>query len=209
MSRSFTYLNSLKNNVCYSYYGLDLSYILQLDYLRPNMLEKFPKIQIFISCRPEFNYLLNNLDYYKPPEQEYGYNWEIGTGHESPLLKICEESGVPLQINVKKKFLNNNLCLLCLEGTSENNIDVSKYKKIAQSEGYSVQVVGSDIHQYCKNVDIRPEGKDKIRLVENAGYVLGVENEFVYIGAKLGLKVGIIGNKSNTFQKMFGFIPCY
>jgi hypothetical protein len=194
----FNQFTLVKNNYCLSYYGLLPEYISQLKILRQILKKTYSGTNLFISCRDEFLYLLENeeniISNSKIHENKnsFAYHREFYTRMNShSILEFAKECNVN-SVSRKEKEKTTGICLICPDGglptKSINKID--QLKDYAKKEGYSVIVVGSDLHLGETKVDVRPSESEKLKYIKRSDWIVGVENEFLF--------EGIFQNKKTT-----------
>lgn len=219
MSIAFSYYAKIRNNYCISYYGLIPEYIVILRLLRPYMNKKYPHLKIFISCRDEFKYLLDDepdvigfSEIYNH-KNNFAYIRELNTSITPPhALEVLIKDSLPdfkpdhisFNSNVKK-------CLICPDGAlpTRSYQHSNKLRTYAESRGYKSIVVGSDIHPGSSQVDERPNN-NKFKFLDEVGWVIGVENEFLFEAVRRGIKTTLIptgfGNNLYKLLSPFGEI---
>jgi hypothetical protein len=211
MSIAFTYYAKIRNNYCISYYGLVPEYVVLLRYLRPYIKKVYPHLRIFISCRDEIMYLLEEesdiigFSEIHNKKNDFAYIRELTTSIEPPhaLETIILES---LPNFVPEKLIPHTLshrCLVCPDGAfpTQSYFDTNKICNYVESKGYKPTVVGSDIHPGPSQVEIRP-GCDKLRLLDDTDWVIGVENEFIFEAIRRGIRTTLLpsGIGSNLYK---------
>jgi len=135
---------------------------------------------------------------------EFAFLKEIANdpNDEHPILKFIHESDIQFsKIETKPK---KGLCLICPDAAypARPMDDVSEWVKIAINKGYTHLISGSDLHAKFTSPDITPSMAEKVALVERATWVIGAENEYVFLAAARGIDCTII-NGSGLFERMF------
>lgn len=200
MSVTFTHYAKIMNHYCFAYFGLIPEYVVQLRTLRPHLEKLFPEVRIFIAVRDEIMYLLDGEKDLVPFSQihdrknEFAYIREVNTSvspphamsvvfAETPALKV---SGDPPGVTVRH-------CLVCPDGAlpTKPHPDAGRLKAYAQARGYRVTVIGSDLHPGPSPVDARP-GADKLKFLDDADWVIGVENEYLFEAVRRNIKTSLI-----------------
>jgi len=202
MTIAFTHFATICNNYCMAYHGLVPEYIVQLRALRPIFKVAFPKLNLFISCRDEFMYLMGDeegvipLSQYRDSKHRFSYCREIGTSIEPPhaIFRLVDESIPNCKIAIEPRQPVSNRCLICPEGALPTKVfeDVTRLKAYAEQAGYRVKVAGSNLHPSKAQVDFRPGDGEKLSLVQKADWVIGVENEFLFEAVRLGIKTTLV-----------------
>lgn len=183
---------SIKDNYCVYYFGLNKEYITQLSLLRPLIELKFPGLQIYICCKDNFMYLLENeqriCSQSKFDKNNYAYSREIKNSLEKhPIEELMEESEIPCgPITLEKKEKKLKKTAIFTNGQSPTRS--LNYKQINN-------VIKNIKNEYT----INPSS------FEEFDSVIGVENEHLYKAASLGIDTTLIptGNGENLFAKMF------
>lgn len=186
------------------YLGDSLEYVVSLKLLRPQIEAQLPGIKVWISCQDEYLYLLEdelNIVSYTELEKcksNFAYIREIRndcTKHS--ILKLMEESNLKIS-PIAKNSKKSGMCLICPEG-------IQPVKSLMPSKiPNQAIIVGSDIH-YSLDIKIRPKGKDKLKYIEEASWIIGVENEYLFLGAAKGIKTTLLktGIGDKLFKEMF------
>lgn len=184
--------------------------------MREQIQKQYPELRIFIACSDKlFFWIENEPDVLKQSEikerlTEFAYIRQIETssGVNHPLLELLTESNVkihPIQINKLQKKSGN--CLICPNGSypTQPMPDVEKYKAYARQQGFNTIIVGSDTHQTYKYFDINPSFHDKLTIINDADWVIGVENEYLYSAGLIGTPVSLVptGIGTNLFKALF------
>jgi hypothetical protein len=211
MSFSFPKYVKIKNNYCCCYLGNTAEYIVQLKLLRPAIEKQLPGIQMYIVCKDNLFYLLEDqprclkeseLNDFK---HLFAYIRYITFEKEHPILKFMNESQLEIPI-LAKPIKKTGLALICPEGLqptqSFKNID--SLKQIAIELGYTPMVLGSDIHA-TNSIAIRPQNKEKFKYLEEAAMVIGVENEYLFLAANMNKETLLIptGLGTELYKNMF------
>lgn len=168
---------------------------------------------MYICCRDNLLYLLEGEQNVLPSsalvQTDYAYVRDIANEHtKHAILELMEESHLTIKPISLPNAFKRGLCLLCPEGVppvkSLSKVDLNKYMELVKASGYKCLILGSDIH-YSLDLELRPSGKDKFSYLEKAVWVIGVENEYLFLGAAAGLKCSLLksGNGSEIFLKMF------
>ncbi len=129
-------------------------------------------------------------------KKDFAYVREIrNNSSKHSILSLMEESDLKINPTSKTSLKKGGLCLICPEGIeptkSMSQKDVDVWKTKATQSGYAPIVVGSDIH-YSIPISIRPSGSEKFKYLQEANWVIGVENEYILLGATKGIKTTLI-----------------
>jgi hypothetical protein len=193
--------------------GNNAEYLVQLKLLRPAIEQQLSGIKLYLCCRDSLYYLLDDSPNTLPESELYhfknrfAYIRELTIKQKHPVLEFMEESELTipqLGIGVFKK----GLALICPEGLlptkSLTAAQVNKLKDLVVKEGYSPLVIGSDIHAVLP-LSLRPKGKEKLSYLQEASYVVGVENEYLFLAGSLGKDTGLVptGLGTELYKKMF------
>lgn len=190
----------VKDNYCCLYLGDAAEYVVGLKLLKPQIEEQLPGLRFWIGCNDNFNYLFENHDEVvfsnEFDKTRFAYVREMrndSTTH--PLIKLMDESNLKIKPVCKIKEKKVGQCLICPEGISPTkslkHLEVEELKEKAIKKGYSPIVLGSDIH-HCLEIKNRPCGRDKNTYIEGSSWIIGVENEYVLMGAVKGVKTTLI-----------------
>jgi hypothetical protein len=214
MSFAFPHYITIKNNYCCSYLGNNPEYVVQLKLLRPYIEKQLPGIKIFITCKDSFMYLLEGEDkvfpisILKERKYDFAYIREIQFKDKHPIHEFMLESDLKIEPICIDSCEERGLALICPESLpptiSLKEKDVVYLKTLLLQQGYSPMVLGSDIHSILP-ITTRPYGKDKLKYIEEAKVIVGVENEYLFLGASMGKGTWLIptGKGSELYQKMF------
>lgn len=186
-----------------------------LRMLRPEMNKAYPHLRIFISCRDEIMYLLGDepdvIGYSEIHDRknEFAYIRELNTAVGPPhAVEVLLKDSLPEFTPPPQAPLAGRRCLVCPDGAlpTRSHQDANKLKLYAESRGYKATVVGSDIHPGPSPVDVRP-GSDKLKLLDEADWVVGVENEYLFEAVRRGMKTTLIptGVGSNLYKLLSPF----
>lgn len=219
MPMSFQKYFKIKDNYCCCYLGNSPEYVLFLKLLKPQIEKELAGLNFWIACRDEFTYLLDDepntlsLTELSNRKNDFSYVRELRNNNKShSILNLMNESKLPIR-PIQEKIIENKskLCLVCPESIeptkSLNEHQLKTILNNVSSSGYSSIVLGSDIH-YSLDIKIRPKNKDKFNYVENVGCIVGVENEYLVLGAVKGIRTKLInsGNGSVLFKSLFPFV---
>lgn len=196
-----SHYSSIRNCYCFAYFGLVPEYLVQLRILRPILSQSRPDIELFIACRDEFAFLLEDepnvitFSSFPANSHRFAYVRQISTnvdGEHSIYTIALESLKEPVQIPASPR--TGSRCLVCPDAAlpTRSLSSTKEAKAYAESKGYSVQVVGSDIHNGKTPVDCRPSGADKLKLVRQSDWVIGPENEFLFEAVRLGIKTTLM-----------------
>lgn len=104
MAISIIHYSKIKDNYCIAYFGHTKEYLLQLNYLRSQIEEKYPNLKLFICCRDEYVDFLpkndqifsrTNLKNYK---KNLAHIFELECNfQEHPIEKIVKECNLEIK----------------------------------------------------------------------------------------------------------------
>lgn len=184
--------------------------------LREQIKQQFPELRVFIACSDKLFFLIENEpDVLRHSDvrnrlTEFAYIRQIETSSSNahPLLELITESNLKIKpIPIRTIQKRSGHCLICPNGGYPTNPmpDVEKYKAYAKHKGFTPIVVGSDIHQTHKQFDIAPVNNEKIKAIETADWVIGVENEYVFGAGMMGIPVSLVptGIGTDLFKLLF------
>lgn len=159
------------------------------------MESSFPGIKVYLSCQKDSLYLLKEEERILTKEQLkenknlFGYIRELLCDMQSnPVEEFMNESEIKYGPIVLNQNTNNKKCVLLTDGNapvkSLTEDQIKSAKKHIQEKGYHLEVNGK---------------------TEDAGWIVGVENEDFYQCAAEGKAVTLIptGFGENLFKKMF------
>lgn len=158
------------------------------------MEKTFPGVVVFIACRDDCLYLLKDeprilsKTQLKDSKNMFGYVRELLCDMQThPVEEFMKESEIPCGPVVRANHTNGHTVLLT-NGT--------------------IPVKSLNANQIKAAIDyVRSQGQEPIlnEDVSNAGWVIGVECEQLYIAASAGKKITLIptGFGENLFKNMF------
>lgn len=214
MSFAFPHYITIKDNYCCSYLGNNAEYIVQLKLLRPLIEQQLFGIKVFIACKDLFMYLLEGeervlpLSILKERKNDFAYIREIQFKDKHPIHEFMLESDLEIQPICTTCCEEKGLALICPESLpptiSLKEKDITYLKNLLIQQGYSPMILGSDVHSTLE-INTRPYGSDKLTYIKEAKMIVGVENEYLFLGAAMGKKTWLIptGKGSELYQKMF------
>jgi hypothetical protein len=200
------------DNVCFLYNGLIPEYVVQLDYLLPFLRKSYPDLKFGLVVRDEFIC----LSYYEATPRSqvldgyYSFVKEFKTNPSGPHPILNFIQGTSISFPKLELNQGGTICLICPDAAYPSNPmtsqQVDRAKQFIKSNGCEPIVVQSDLHPTSGITgDIRPSGLDKLTLVTDACWVVGAENEFVFMAAARGIRSGLIptGNGTELYKLMF------
>ena len=183
----------IKNRYCILYLGNANEYILQLKYLRHSFKLEFPDIEIYIACKDSVKHLVQGEkdiileSELKLKEKDMAYVRTITCDMKShPIENLAEESQVKIVPYTTQKVEINRTFFIATNGVlPTKNMTTKQYymvKNMAQSDGY-----------------------EQVDNLQSAGWVIGVENENLFLAAESGLRTTLIpmGFGTKFYQKLF------
>lgn len=178
-----------KDNCLISYYGTFDEFVLQLNYIRPVLEQSLNGINIYIGCKGSLRKTLGEFDRIVYDEKNLNCYYQkelIFDQINHPIVSIIEDCNLKFtQNSIDSK---TNKCVICTKNlppfgpmTSE---EIEKCRRLALSKGFEVEIDG---------------------VVENAGWVIGIENAALYKAACAGVKCSLIPRRIGTklFQYLF------
>jgi hypothetical protein len=197
MAFPFPQYAKIKDKYCIVYAGHHNEYIVQLLYLRTSIEQELPGIQIWICYKDCLDYLVVGHQRIIPysliqdKKREFAYIRQLkGSQIEHPIWQLLEESklSLPTLICQEQKNKENKMCGIYPQGNlpviSLSNEHIENIKKMVISKGYY------------------PKMNEKVEL---CGWVIGVENESLFLAGTMGIKTSLIptGFGTNIYKKMF------
>jgi len=186
----------IKNNYCIGYFGTSDEHLIQLKLLRPHMEQRFPGLNIFLSCKDvSFGYLQGcdnviKLSEVKKRKREFAHIKELRfDGNNHVIDQFLQTCGITnYAIDIENPPVHTSLCNIITEGSypTRNLIkrEVDTLKRIARERGYTVEINGP---------------------IENVGLVAGVESIKLYEAAAKGIKTLLVptGLGERLYKSMF------
>lgn len=195
MTIPFPQYAKIKDRYCIAYFGNCNEYLIQLRLLRPIMEHNFPGLQIYIACKEEAKYLLQDeprvvsRDELKSNPHEFAYIRELTCNmQDHPVEEFMKESGLrcgPVPLPWRNE---PGCCVIYPNGVlPTRSLDQEWLQKITdrvKAEKYEFRINGP---------------------MDDAEWVIGVENEQLFLAAATGRKVTLIstGLGENIFKSMF------
>ena len=187
--------DKIKDNYCISYFGNNKEHLIQLKLLRPMMEKTFPGVNVYLSCRNEHLYLLEgepriiSKTELNDKKHLFGYVRELLCDLEShPIEEFMAESEIPYEPISYPKTKPSGNCVLLTNGIIPVNCltadQIQSAINYIRNKGCNYEINGS---------------------IENADWVMGVENEDLYLAASKGKHAVLIptGLGENIFKNMF------
>lgn len=187
----------IKNKICLAYYGPAKEYLIQIKLLRPFLEHKFKDLKIYIACKPDSMYLLQDEERIIKSENKkdlepnkFGLIKEIICNTQShPVEKLFIDSNleIPTIQTTINKF-NSRIAVIYPQATfptkSLSNIQIDNIKQELINDGYDVKASENITH---------------------ADLIVGPENEQVFSAAATGINTILIKSGLGTaiFAKMF------
>lgn len=194
----FPHYVQIKDKYCCYYLGNSPEYVVALRLLKPQIEEQLPGLKLCIGCLECFKYLLEDEKdvTFNVNKKEFAYVREIRNNSlKHSILSLMEESNLKINPVSKINSKKGGLCLICPEGIEPTKpmtqSDIATWKEKAIQLGYAPIVVGSDVH-HSLSISIRPNGNEKFKYLEEANWLIGVENEYILLGATKGIKTTLI-----------------
>lgn len=188
----------VKDNYCIAYFGNNKEYLIQLELLIPFIESTFPGIKIYLACNENSLYLFKKhdkiitKDYLKDNKHLFGYVRELTCDMEShPVQMLMDESEIKYGPIINEEInLIPGKCVLLTNGI----------QPVRSLTGEQIKILKT----YITNRGFQPEINSSI---EDATWVIGVENEEFYKAAILGKYVTLIntGFGENIFHCMFPY----
>lgn len=194
MPISVLHYSVIKDRYCICYLGNCNEYAVQLIYLRPHIERQLPGIQIYLCFKQELSYLTTGYD-------RILFNKEIEEKKKEfahiRILK-CNMIDHP----VMKLFTESNLILPKFHFSSTTRKCIIYPKGCIPTHSLSPDVVNS-IKSYCSDqgYTVQTEGN-----MDGAGWVVGVENEQIYLAGFKGVKTSLVptGIGTEFYKQLFG-----
>jgi hypothetical protein len=214
MPMPFPQYVKIKDKYCCCYLGNSPEYVVALRILKDQIESQLPGLSFWIACKNEFTYLAEcnvvGLNEFK--QEDFAYVREIRNNNSThSILDIIDESNIRINPIKTQTQEVSKLCLICPEGIyptkSLNSLEIKSLTNEAVNKGYSPLVVGSDIHS-TEDIKIRPKGKEKEQYINSVGWIIAVENEYLFLGAEKGIKTRLIksGVGTNLIKRLFPLI---
>jgi hypothetical protein len=186
---SINFLSKIKNNFAIIYSGSNPCVAAKLVILKRNMLNKFPKLNIWLVFQkyiqeqyPQFP-LVINFETFKEFGNNFTKQHEVSANpKEDPILQFCHENEIDMVI-AKAEFV--------------------KTPKIALiSNGADINILQKFKNKFSGMVVIDPDLKKTIDIFN---CVAGIESPDLIASAARGKKIYLLGSGlgCNSFRKMF------
>lgn len=199
MSVKYEHYAKIKDKVCLLYAGHCTDYLIIMKLIRPLLETQFPGMTIFIACRDELLHLLKGeprvlkRSVLKRSVNQYGYIKEIDGRMRGPhpLIEVLSESGLQVPVVRNTSSCDTHLCCIFTEGALPTKpMPESVRREIeakARFDGFEVWV------------------NPKFEAIEQAGWVVSVEQAALYEAAARGIKTTLVptGIGQKLYQTMF------
>lgn len=195
-----TKYNSIKENYCICYYGLNKEYLVQLKLLRPFIEKQFEGLMIYICCSDDGMYVLKEQKRIFPKSKlnefrdSMSYIRTLENSLEShPIEDLLKESGIECPtVNVPERNIESKKCALLTNGVGP----------VRSLTGRQISLIAEDFESRKFQVFINPSLEEIMRDFE---IVVGVENVALYESACNGVKTHLVptGIGKNLFNSMF------
>lgn len=186
----------IKNRYCICYFGPCNEYIVQLLYLRPHVEAVLPGLDLYIGCQDSLHNFAKHYDKIllqneiNDKKREFAYIRVVKCNMvDHPIENILKESNIEYPSPViPHKSSNCTKCIIYPKGNlptrSLTNETLDKLIPYCTSKGYQVQIEGN---------------------IDEADWVVGVENEQLFLAGFKGIKTSLIptGVGTNFYQKLF------
>lgn len=193
MSVPLTTYAKIKNRYCIVYVGNCNEYLVQLKLIRPSIEKIYPGIEIYLVCKDDAFYLLENepktLTRSEYVKERYGYTRELFCDmHTHPVEELLKESNIPKLLLRTEQKKGGNFCAIYPFGAaptkSLNREQIEKVEKYVVSKNMKPQINGD---------------------LESAAWVIGVENEFTALAPTKGIKTTLIptGIGENLYKSLY------
>lgn len=193
MTVAFTDYAKIKDNLCICYVGSCNEYLVQLKFIRPAIEKELPGIKIHICCKDNVFHLIQDspriirYSEIKDKKRDLAHIIDLKCNMQShPILKLIEESNLTLEhLPIIEPVEKTKKCVIFPNGViPTKSIDVEKLRKICMMKGYTTIVGGS---------------------LDGAGWVVGVENEYLYEAGIRGIRTTLIptGIGTKLYKKLF------
>jgi hypothetical protein len=193
MATPFPLYSKIRNRYCVAYYGPCAEYILQLIYVRSAIEKELPGLELYISCRDDYARFFPNKNKLimgsemDSRKKEVAYIRELRCNSEvHPIWQWVQESQLKLEflkfppkINITTKtcFISPHAIL-----PTKPISDMGRLKKWISEQGFSIS---DDISK--------------------ADWVVGTENEQLFLAAMRGVKTTLVptGLGTQLYKKLF------
>ncbi|MCK9459697.1 MAG: hypothetical protein M0R80_08665 [Proteobacteria bacterium] len=193
MALAFPSYSKIKNRYCVAYYGPCREYVLQLLYLRSAIEKELPGLELYISCSDDCRcFIPDNTKIIFASEigdrkKEVAYLRELRCDLEThPVWQWIQESKLTLKFlePPQTKNITKKICAICTKANlpTKSMPDVDKLIKWVISKGFSVS-----------------------ENVSEADWVVGTENEQLFVAAIQGVKTTLVptGLGTELYKRLF------
>jgi hypothetical protein len=194
MGIPLTKYKNIKDKCCLVYLGHSEEYLTQIKYLIPYIEKEFLGIEIHVCCKPEFAHIFENRCFsqneLRDKKQDFGHFIEIKSNLNShPILQFLDESKIPYgPADIKMQEHPTIKCAICPNGSTP-------VKSLTQDQIQKISIM-------AKKEGMSPEITDQ---VNDAGWVIGVENASLYRASSKGIRTTLIptGLGTKLFKTLF------
>lgn len=199
MAFKFTYYIKIKDRYCLCYFGHNGEYVVQLKLIRPYLEMSYPDLKIYLSCNKNLFYLIQDEDNVLIKEDLYKSKRAFGNIEEikcninkkSPVLKLLENAEIKCPVISREASIKTSLCFF-------SNKCHPPVKPVPE---HTLNTIKNSVEKKGFIVNDNPNVND----LERAGWIIGVENEILYLAASMGIKTTLLSSNgsSNVFKMMF------
>lgn len=175
------------------YVGNCNEYLIQLKLIRPSIEKIYNGIQIYLVCKDEAFYLLqdtpNALKKSEYVKTDYAYTRELSCDMQNhPVEILLRESNIPKLLFQNEQKKGGSVCCIYPFGSaptkSLNKEQIEKIKNYASSKNMCPVIEGN---------------------LDSAAWVIGVENEFTALAPLKGIKTTLVptGIGENLYKSLY------
>lgn len=196
MTCPFPYYNEIKSKLCIYYLGHSKEYLVLLRLLRPTVEKEFD-LDIYICCRDEYVCWLDGskiipLSQFENKKKEFVHAMEITYASDEihPISRLTKD------ITFKK----------IEQGKPKTQIGI-----IIEEGNFPTKPLTpkqtSKLKEWLIIKGMKPIIANDINLIETAGIVAGVESEFLFQAAALGIPTALVPTGIGTELYQYLFSP--
>lgn len=187
------------NQICLYYDGMIPEYAVALNYVIPFIHKTYPDLEVSLYVNPVHRGYAASISEFDVSSFGWVKRFLTDPNDTHPILKFIQGSRLSfpsLPVGV------GETCFVCPDAAyPSRSLSTEQVKRIRGT----CAVVGSDLHPSYSEVDYRPSGADKIKILSNANWVVGSENEYVFLAAAMGIRTTLIptGPGTDLFRTLF------
>lgn len=201
---------ALSDRLCLLYRGPNPDYVVQISYVAPLAEAAYPEFRVEVCVRDDLAYLAPGavpLSRHDPSRYFHVKEFKTNPAGEHPVWAFVKDAAVRFPATPIREA--GSLCLVCPDAAHPSRplsaAQVARLLNSIRGQGCQAVVLGSDVHKSYPSPDRVPVGADKLTYIDDARWVVGAENEYVFHAAAVGVRATLVPSGPGTalFRAMF------